>query len=164
MKSPALACSITSQWCHVTPMPWFLAPFCDIPSPIVNQVRLLNHQAVNPTKSPYVSSLKPHFRWNHAKSPFSYGFPMVFPWFSHGFPMLRTPGPPLRGVVDEDPQRRAQQRRLVLRSVGGGRQGVGAALDGLVPKGIRVPTGSPGWFHGKTWWFQLETYKVVPHS
>ena len=59
-------------------------------------------------------------------------FPMVFLWFSHGFPMLRTPGPPLRGVVDEDPQRRAQQRRLVLRSVGGGRQGVGAALARVI--------------------------------
>ena len=60
---------------------------------------------------------------------------MVFPCFVHR-------APPLRGVVDEDPQRRAQQRRLVLRGVGGGRQGVGAALDGLVPKGIRkIPGG-----------------------
>ena len=25
--------------------------------------------------------------WPEGKPPFSYGFPMVFPWFSHGFPI-----------------------------------------------------------------------------
>ena len=49
------------------------------------------------------------------KSPFSHGFPMVFPWFSHGFPKLII-HKPLSGPITPAPagtaEHRSRQRRL----------------------------------------------------
>ena len=59
-------------------------------------------------------------------------FPMVFPWCSHGFPIIYRQSPAIQGVLRD----RFQVRQLTFHVVPGGRRG----SEKMVPSGYDQPS------------------------